>query len=151
VRGTSTVSLSLPWWRADVGAVLRMQAGVRKCYPGIKKSKSRRRLSYTLDLEVPCYETRCVTIIFNARYTATGVRVFADGPTSSRHRYEDGSLCMWHPDDPPELRWKPEDGLADLVEMVRRHLFREAYWREKDKWLGPEVHLDGESKDGGEV
>lgn len=127
-------------------AVVRMQAGVRACCPGIEKRKSRKSLTYILDLEVPCYEVRRVTIVFDARSTATGVRIFADGPTRSRHRYEDGSLCMWHPKDPPELRWRPEGGLADLIEMTRRHLFREAYWRETGVWLGPEVHHDGEGK-----
>jgi len=53
---------------------------------------------------------------------------------------------MWHPDDPPELKWVPGRGLADLIEMVRRHLFREAYWRETGVWLGPEAHHDEQGK-----
>jgi hypothetical protein len=138
--------LVLPWWREDVAAVVRMQAGVRARYPGIVKLKRRMSLTYALDVEVPCYEMRCVTVVFDARYTAAGVRIFADGPARSRHRYEDGGLCMWHPGDPPDLRWTPANGLSDLIEMTRRHLFREAYWRETGRWLGSEVHLDGESK-----
>jgi hypothetical protein len=47
---------------------------------------------------------------------------------------------MWHPDDPPDLRWLPKDGLVGLIGMACCHLFREAYWRETGKWLGPEVH-----------
>lgn len=136
----------LPWWREDVGAVLRMQASLKARHHGIEKRRSRGSLTYVLDLEVPCYETRRVTIVFGARHTAAGARVFADGPARSRHRYDDGSLCMWHPDDPPELKWVPDRGLADLIEMARRHLFREAYWRETGIWLGPEVHLDEEGK-----
>jgi hypothetical protein len=145
-KRSDAVAVGLPWWREDVTAVVHMQAGARASYPGIVKSKSRRSLSYALDVEVSCYGTRRVTIDFDARYTAAGVRVFADGPTRSRHRYEDGSLCMWHPGDPPELRWTPEDSLVDLIEVVRRHLFREAYWRETGRWLGPEVHPNGERK-----
>jgi hypothetical protein len=110
------------------------------------KLKRRKSLTYALDVEVTCYEMRRVTVVFDARYTAAGVRIFVDGPTRSRHRYEDGSLCMWHPDDPPDLRWTPANSLSDLIEMTRRHLFREAYWRETERWLGPEVHFDGESK-----
>jgi hypothetical protein len=136
----------LPWWREDVSAVLRMQAELKARHPRIEKRKLWNTLTYVLDLEVPCYETRRVTIIFGARHAAAGVRVFADGPTRSRHRYEDGSLRMWRPDDPPELKWVPDSGLADLIEMTRRHLFREAYWRETGMWLGPEVHLDEEEK-----
>ena len=69
--------MGLPWWREDVAAVVRMQTGVHECYPDIEKSKSRGRLTYTLYLEVPCYEKRCVTVVFDARYTAASVRVFA--------------------------------------------------------------------------
>lgn len=134
----------LPWWCEDVGAQVRMQAGLKRLYPGIEKRRSRGSLAYNLDLEVPCYETRRVTIVFEARYTAAAVRVIADGPPESRHRYEDGALCMWRPGDPADLRWTPKDGLADLIEMTRRHLFREGYWRETGRWLGPEVHVGAE-------
>jgi hypothetical protein len=126
--------------------VVRGQAGVHARYPSIEKSKSCRSLSYALDVEIPCYETRRVTVVFDARHTPAGVRVFADGPEESRHRYDDGTICMGHPDDPADLRWTPEDGLADLIEMTRPHLFREAYWRETGVWLGSEVHSDGEGK-----
>ena len=137
----------LSWWREDVGAQVRMQTGLKKLYPDIEKRRSRCSLAYALDLEVPCYGTRRVTIVFEARYTAAAVRVRADGPLESRHRYEDGALCMWHPSDPVDLRWTPENGLADLIEMTRRHLFREAYWRETGEWLGPEVHIGTEHPD----
>jgi hypothetical protein len=66
---------------------------------------------------------------------------------------------MWYPDDPPELRWLPEHQLVGLIEMTRRHLFREAWWRqtggeEGGEWLGPENHPgepneDADRADGG--
>jgi hypothetical protein len=73
--------------------------------------------------------------------------VYADGPTDSPHRYSPHprdplrrpSLCIWYPDDPPEQRWVPTDGLLTLIEMTRIHLFKEAYWRETGEWLGEEV------------
>lgn len=130
-----------------MGAQVRMQIGLRRLYPDIVKRRSHDSLDYALDLDVPCYGMRRVTIVFEARYTAAAVRVLADGPLESRHRYEDDALCMWRPGDPADLRWTPEDGLADLVEMTRRHLFREAYWRETGKWLGPEVHIGPERPD----
>ncbi len=144
-KAEKATRLGLPWWREDVGAQIRMQAGLRRIYPDIEKRRSRGSLAYSVDLEVPCYETRRVTIVFEARYTAATVRVLVDGPSESRHRYEDGALCMWRPGDPADLRWTPEAGLADLIEMTRRHLFREAFWRETGKWLGPEVHVGAES------
>lgn len=65
--------------------------------------------------------------------------VLVDGPTTSPHRYDDGSLCMWHPNDPSAHRWLPEDGLLDLLDATADHLFREAWWRDHDEWLGPEA------------
>lgn len=52
-------------------------------------------------------------------------KVFADGPDDSPHRYQNGSLCMWHPDDPPEQKWIFQDGLLALLNQIQAHLFRE--------------------------
>lgn len=65
--------------------------------------------------------------------------VFADGPTDSPHRFDDGSLCMWHPADPPNRRWRMADGLLDLLDTIRGHLLREAIWRETGEWPGEEA------------
>jgi len=124
-----------------------MEAGIHSRYPGIKISKSANRLCYELDLDVETYEPRHVTIIFEADYLPSGVKVFVNGPPNSPHRYKDGNLCMWRRKDPPELRWLPKHGLVALIEMTRRHLFREAWWRETGEWLGPETH-PGEEEEG---
>jgi hypothetical protein len=55
------------------------------------------------------------------------------------HRYADGSLCMWDPEDPSEQRWLLGDGLLPLLGYVEAHLFREVLWLEHDEWLGPEA------------
>jgi hypothetical protein len=31
------------------------------------------------------------------------------------------------------------DGLLVLLNYIQAHLFREAWWREKGEWLGPEA------------
>jgi hypothetical protein len=66
-------------------------------------------------------------------------RVFVDGPQDSPHRYGDGSLCMWYPRDPIELRWSRRDGAAALVGCIALHLIREQWWRETSEWVGPEA------------
>jgi hypothetical protein len=66
-------------------------------------------------------------------------RVFVDGPADSPHRYSDGSLCMWYPRDPIELRWSRRAGAAPLVGCIALHLVREQWWRETSEWIGPEV------------
>ncbi|MCD2190993.1 hypothetical protein [Actinomycetospora soli] len=56
-------------------------------------------------------------------------RVHAEPGRLSPHRHRDDALCLWSPFDPPELRWHHSHGLLDLVEITRRHLFLERYWR----------------------
>lgn len=130
----------------------RMEAGIHFRYPDIRISKNANRLSYELNLEVDTYEPRHVTIFFEAGYLPEEVRVFADGPSESPHRYKGNSLCMWRKKDPPELKWLPEHGLVTLIEITRRHLFREAWWRETSgweggEWLGPETHPGEEDEE----
>lgn len=122
-----------------------MEAGIRSRYPDIEISGSAKSLTYELELGLEVYESRRVTIVFKVGEPASCVEVFADGPTESPHRYGENKLCMWHPADPPELRWLPEHRLVGLIEMARLHLFREEYWRRKGgrnggEWLGPEIH-----------
>ena len=94
-------------------------------------------VKYTATVTVPFYEAREVT--FFLLPDEREPKVLVDGPSSSPHRYPDGSLCMWHPSDPAAHRWRPEDGLLDLLDATVDHLFREAWWREHDEWLGPEA------------
>jgi hypothetical protein len=87
---------------------------------------------------VPYYEPRNVEIRFE--HWSRVPSIVIDGP-SSPHRYKaDGdSLCIWHPQDPPEQRWIFEDGLLALINHIQAHLFREAWWRETGEWLGPQA------------
>ncbi|WP_375401401.1 hypothetical protein [uncultured Amnibacterium sp.] len=89
-------------------------------------------------LRLPDMPPRRVTIAFH-RATPASPRVFADGPTDSPHRYGDGSLCMWHPDDPEDRRWVPQQGAAALVAEIAAHLIREEWWRRTGEWAGDEV------------
>ncbi|MET0522405.1 MAG: hypothetical protein ABW156_10610 [Jiangellaceae bacterium] len=58
-------------------------------------------------------------------------KVFAKPGATSKHRYRhDDSLCLWQPQDPTESRWTSDKGLLDLIEITRRHLVLENYWRE---------------------
>jgi hypothetical protein len=60
------------------------------------------------------------------------------GPTSP-HRYNDGSLCIWYPYDPPEQRWTSREGGVALAGHICTHLIREAWWRETGEWAGEEA------------
>ena len=87
---------------------------------------------------VPTLGSRLVRITFMERRPDHPVVHVLD-PWWSPHRYGDGSLCMWHPDDPPRQRWLHTDGLPALVGLIQAHLLREDYWRRMGEWLGPEA------------
>lgn len=101
--------------------------------------------SYIVDIDVPYYETRRVEVFFSRTSQADWrdmPTILAGGPTDSPHRFpsfDRRRLCIWHPHDPREVRWTFDDGLLPLLGLIRLHLFREAWWRETDEWLGPQA------------
>jgi hypothetical protein len=131
---------------------LQFERGAHAAYPGLNRSSTgnRRyaRIVYRLVVPVEHYEHRAVEMHFRRDTPVPSLtRVYADGPTESPHRYaphahdrkQRSSLCIWYPEDPPELQWVPSDGLLTLIELTRVHLFKEAYYRETGEWLGEEV------------
>lgn len=92
----------------------------------------------TLVVAVPTLGSRSVRIQFTAD-RPDDPAVYIGEPFFSPHRYRDGSLCMWYPDDPPERRWLRTDGLPALIGLIQAHLVREAWWRRMGEWLGPEA------------
>jgi len=56
-------------------------------------------------------------------------RVFADPGAASKHRMPDDALCLYFPWDPPERRWRYENGLVQLFDVVADHLHKELWWR----------------------
>src|SRR3954447_12726825 len=66
--------------------------------------------------------------------------VFASGVAEClRHRYSDGSLCMWWEAHPNARRWVPSDGVPALVHYAQVHLFQEACCRASLPWPGEEA------------
>ena len=130
-----------PWYGNDFRRVV-FERGVRRHFPALRMSThtsgNRAGRLYQAHLDVPHFERRRVEAFFSkqAPYWA---RISADGPDDSPHRYEDGRLCIWHPDDPDSDRWVHDDGLLMLLGLITAHLFREAWWRETGEWLGPEA------------
>ncbi|MEV4420176.1 hypothetical protein AB0L40_09405 [Patulibacter sp. NPDC049589] len=61
-------------------------------------------------------------------------RVFVNGPACLRHRYADGSLCLWWGRDDEARRWVTRDGLYALVQLATEHVYCEALCREGEAW-----------------
>lgn len=57
----------------------------------------------------------------------------------SPHRYEDGALCLYYPDDPAGQRWTADKNLAELIVLVQDHLFLEDTYAETGEWLAPQA------------
>ena len=133
-----------PWYGLTV-VRLNFERGVKVQFPNLRGKRVKGGYEYRATVPVPHYEPRKVRILFNGMADIPSVT--ADGPEESPHRYSDNSLCMWYPDDPIERRWVFGDGLLALLGLVIAHLFREAWWRETEEWLGEEVTHEAQSKE----
>lgn len=128
------------WFDKPVGRILFLRdlTGL----PGARQVKSKDYpggFSVTLTLDPLGVPTRHVVITFSRR-SPSEPKVSVDGPADSPHRYSDGTLCMWYPDDPPELRWTLADGAGSLVATITAHLIREQWYRNTGEWIGDEVN-----------
>ncbi len=128
-------------WYGDERRLLRFEWSARYAIPGLRRrivtAGGTRALAYAVALSVPHYPPRQIEIRFRLGLDRVPV-VTVDGP-ESRHRMEDGSLCLWYPWDPRAMRWEVDDGLLQLICIVTEHLFKEAWWRETEEWLGDEA------------
>lgn len=111
------------------------------------------KILYDLTVSVPEYdEHRRVTIRLTNFTDPSLDGVTVDGSTESPHRRGTTDLCLWRWDAPPEKQWTADEGLLALIQYVRVHLFREAYWRETGGydggiWAGDEApHGDGKKE-----
>lgn len=140
---------SSPWFHNERRR-LRLEGPVRRAYPEfvrnrregdsiLAKTPSLSGLIYSGTLAVPDYPDRQVEILFPRGFTPERVEVRVDGPTESPHRYPDGTLCIWYPRDPAKRRWTERRGLVELIDLTAIHLFKEAWWRETDEWIGEEA------------
>lgn len=145
-------------WEQNLPLRLRFERDARDVYPDLTRravgARKNARIAYGCVVPIEGYEARRLDVRFPRTTSEPETpRIYADGPESSPHRFGPRGkdprrpLCVWHPDDLPERRWLPRDGLLSLIEMVRIHLFKEAYWREKAVWLGEEApHSSPKSK-----
>jgi hypothetical protein len=137
------------WWderRLEFGT---LEHGLPPEYQHFERVQIGRALVYRGEVDLdPIGTRRRLTVIFPGPPSTTRPIVMASGPTRSRHRfrtYRPTSLCIWYASDHRDLQWRLEDGLTGLIDLARRHLVHEAWWRETGRWEGPEVHREATS------
>ncbi len=139
-------------WLDDLPRRATLEAAAGRAYPELRHRRRQRRDGpgdvYEFVLDIPGYDSRRVSVEFSRR-SWWRPRVYVDGPAGSEaspHRFPGRGgreLCLWHSGDSPDRRWEPSDGLLMLFGMTAEHLFKEAWWREHDEWLGEEYpHSD---------
>lgn len=142
----STVTAKKPWhqppWFASPAKRIGFLDAIKQVDPDARTVKPRHAyrggFGLQLSIQPPDLPSRRVEIYFSLG--SPGVpRVFVDGPEESSHRYSDGSLCMWYPYDPPDLRWWPTDGPEMLLGHIAAHVIKEEWYRRNGEWLGDEV------------
>lgn len=127
-------------WYGDERVRSLFEWDAKKIYPSLRSRRSSEGIEYTTTVPVTGYQDRGVRVVFPAGSSPESVRIYADGPESSPHRYPDsGTLCIWYPSDPKHRRWMQQDGLVELLDLIAVHLFMEAFWRDTDDWLGDEA------------
>ena len=126
-----------PWWGRDRDRII-FERGTSDAVPTLARKLTPAGYVYRCTLHPPGYDARKVEILF-PRHSSEIPVVHVDGPVDSKHRFDDDSLCIWYPSDPRDQRWAFSDGLLHLVTLTAIHLFKEAWWREHEEWLGPEV------------
>jgi hypothetical protein len=131
-----------PAWYARPAPRIHFQHQLAACGLRVWTIRSPRRCrgGYTVAVRlcVADIPEQTITIAFGP--AAPGApHVYTDVPAASPHRYNDGSLCMWRLDDPPERRWKRRDGPVALLGHIVAHLLREEWWRQTGEWPGHEA------------
>jgi hypothetical protein len=98
-------------------------------------------VTYSFPIEVPVhYDTR--NVIASVGESVRGANVKIDGPVCARHRFLDGSLCMWWGADSESAQWRIDDGLLALIAHIRLHAWCEADCRAGQPW--PKAEAPGD-------
>lgn len=82
-----------PWFGNDAERA-RFELTARARRLPFRRRRTGEGIEYIVPIVLGHFEDRSATIRFDAE-APTSVRVEADGPADSPHRYPDRHLCMW--------------------------------------------------------
>jgi hypothetical protein len=135
----------LPWWAHSRLEIAAFESGLPPEYAFTRRVVGR-ALVYNGAVTVPeIGVTRRLAIVLRGPPARTRPIVFTDGPTRSRHRFRwarPTTLCMWYARDHQQLRWRLEHRLVGLIDLARRHLLKESFFRATGAWDAPEIHAE---------
>jgi hypothetical protein len=134
------------WWNYAALELDAIEAGLPPEYANFTKRVIGKSLIYNGTVTVPEIGVRRhLAIVLRGPPSRVRPLVFADGPRRSRHRFRwsrPSSLCIWFGPDHETLRWTPRHGLVGLIDLARRHLLQEYWWRAESVWDAPEIHAE---------
>lgn len=122
----------------DVAGQIQLEAGARRAGIDFRRFVDGPVVRYEFEVDVTgTLDTVGVEVKFGPRGSdRPAIRV--DGPECLRHRWDDGTICVWDPGDPVERRWVLGDGFEALRNHIQLHAFCEEECRQGGKWLKPE-------------
>ena len=124
----------------DVASQYLFEADARRSGVRMEREYVNGGLRYRFGVDlVASHEQRLTRVDFVA--SRSNPVVHSDGPECLRHRWGDGSLCMWDPGAPPGERWLVRDGIAELVKHIKIHAHCEAECRGGSPW--PKAEMAG--------
>lgn len=145
-------------WYENIQLRGRFERGVHDAYPNVLITPGwrGRDVIYTLKAEIPEFEDREIEVLVKGKQSEPfTVHVRSDSTSKLKHTFGpmQGSnddrerLCIWYYGDPESERWVWKDGLVQLFNLARIHLYKEAYYAKYGVWLGPEAPHDAKSED----
>src|SRR4051794_29525737 len=111
---------------SDVARQLAFEADARRHSVIPERDCDSVVVTYRFSIDVPVHHDERSLIAVVGESVPGGVNVKIDGPVCSRHRFVDGSLCMWWGRDSDAARWCIDDGLLSLIGHIKLHAWCEA-------------------------
>ncbi|HEX2863856.1 MAG TPA: hypothetical protein VHN99_04760 [Deinococcales bacterium] len=115
-------------------------------YPQAQEHRNGTRVTFLVPMTIPVtrYKTRrefVVRIEVPPDYPRFVPKAYLEGKVIGRrkHIYDDDSLCLFHPNDPPQERWLEEDGIVTIAVWAEEWIVAYDRWRWTGVWLGREA------------
>lgn len=127
---------------SDVARQITFEADARRQGFAFERHAASDMVAYRFPIEAPVHydERQVIAVVGDSVPHEVNVKI--DGRVCTRHRFLDGSLCMWWGPDSDDARWGIGDGLLALIAHIKLHAWCEADCRAGRRW--PKGEAPGE-------